>query len=80
MAALSTGERLEPVVQPALRSRWQADAAIWHRGAGPAPGDYAVALFGTWVDSGWGDTQTYPARLVSSQLRRNGGEAMATNC
>jgi len=45
LAALSTGKRFEPVVQPAFRSRWQADAAHWHRSAGPALGDCTVALF-----------------------------------
>ena len=46
LAAIAAPQRLDPVVQPTLRCRWQAHAARRHRRISPAPGHRAVALSG----------------------------------
>jgi transposase len=57
LAAPATAKRLDPVVQPALRRRWQANATRGHRGPGQETGDHLVAVSAVRRDPGRGLAQ-----------------------
>ena len=67
---LQPEQRLDPVVQPALRGGRQAHASRGHRGAGAAPGHRAVALPAARRDPGRGHAQAShrlrPSRLAAT--------------